>query len=71
MNNIKKKSPKNKTIDISIEDGREYLSRCISLTSKQENMDLILNKTILGDTFEVMKNIPEKSIDLIIAESPL
>lgn len=70
MNNIKKKSPKNKTIDISIEDGKEYLSRCISLTSKQENMNLILNKTILGDTFEVMKNIPEKSIDLIIADPP-
>ena len=68
MNNLKKKSSNNTTIDISIEDGKEYLSRCISLTSKQENMNLILNKTILGDTFEVMKNIPEKSIDLIIAD---
>ena len=47
------KSPRNKTINISVEDGREYLDRCVRLDRPADIND-ILDKTILGDTFGVM-----------------
>lgn len=63
------KSAKNKTIDISIEDGQKYLSRCISVTDKTTIED-VLDKTILGDSFEVIKNLSEKSVDLLLVDPP-
>lgn len=65
----KTKSPRNKTIDISIEDGQHFLDRTISLRKSLPLEDLV-NKTIVGDTFEVLKNIPNESIDLIIVDPP-
>ena len=44
------KSPRNKTINISAEEGREYLERCISV-SKPAILSDITDKTIIGDTF--------------------
>ena len=44
----KEKSERNKTIDISVEDGHQYLERCISVDSKVELAD-ILDRTILGN----------------------
>lgn len=63
------KSSRNKTIDISVETGQEYLSRCIKVDS-QVSIDDILNKTINGDVFDILKFLPEKSVDLIIADPP-
>ena len=64
-----KKARRNKTIDISIEDGQEYLDRCIEVNTPVE-MSSVLEKTIVGDTFEVVKYLPKKSVDLIIADPP-
>lgn len=64
------KSPKNKTIDFSIEEGQEYLSRCIAVHSAEKSLTSIINKTILGNTFEVMPLLPGKSVDLVIADPP-
>ncbi len=64
------KSPRNKTIDTPISQGQEYLSRCISLNEKVDNLDTILNKTINGDTFNVLPLLPKESIDLIIVDPP-
>lgn len=64
-----KKARRNKTIDISIEDGQEYLDRCIEVNTPVE-MSSVLEKTIVGDTFEVVKYLPRKSVDLIIADPP-
>lgn len=63
------KSSRNKTIDISIEEGKEFLEKTISIKEKSELNDII-NKTIIGDTFEVLPFLPPKSIDLIIADPP-
>lgn len=63
------KSIRNKTIDFSAEDGRKYLSRCISLASRS-TLDNILDKTIKGNTFEIIKNLPNDFIDLLIADPP-
>lgn len=65
----KKKAGRNKTIDISLEQGQEYLERCIKVNAPVE-ISSVLDKTINGDTFEVVKFLPEKSIDLIIADPP-
>ena len=64
------KSSRNKTIDLSVEEGREYLSRCISVHSEQSRIKEIVNKTILGDSFAVLPCLPEKSVDLVIADPP-
>lgn len=63
------KSERNKTIDFTVEEGKRYLDKCIKI-STQASMDEILDKTILGDTFETLQKIPEKSIDLLIADPP-
>lgn len=63
------KADRNKTIDISIEEGKEYLDKCISIKNNVLLNDII-NKTIHGDTFEVLKCLPEKFVDLLIVDPP-
>ena len=63
------KADRNKTIDISVEEGREYLKRCISLTEKA-GLSEVLDKTILGNTFEILSLLPENSVDLLIVDPP-
>lgn len=69
MNNVKKKSPRNKTIDISIEEGKEYLDKVMQLDG-EVTLEEVLNKTILGDTFENLTLLPKESMDLIIVDPP-
>lgn len=61
------KSPKNKTIDFSEEDGKKYLARCVSVDRNVE-LPMILDKTILGDTLKVLDYLPKQSVDLLIAD---
>ncbi len=63
------KAERNKTIDISVDEGREYLERCITVEDSV-SLDDILDKTILGDTFSVLPLLPEKSVDLLIVDPP-
>ena len=63
------KAQRNKTIDITIEEGKEYLERCITISEKTKLKD-VLDKTINGDTFKVLKYLPEKSVDLLIVDPP-
>lgn len=63
------KADRNKTIDISVEEGREYLKRCISLTEKA-GLSEVLDKTILGNTLEILSLLPENSVDLLIVDPP-
>ena len=65
----KVKSSRNKTIDTTVEQGREYLARCISVNTAQ-TIESLINKTIIGDTFSVMPLLPPKSVDLVIADPP-
>lgn len=65
----KEKAGRNKTINITVEEGHKYLERCVSLSRKVGLSD-ILDKTILGDSFEVMQYLPTKFVDLLIADPP-
>ena len=63
------KADRNRTIDSTVEEGRHYLDRCIKL-SEQQSLDEIIDKTINGDTFEVLSLLPKNSIDLLIVDPP-
>lgn len=64
-----KKTTRNKTIAIDVREGAHYLERCISVT-RPVKLEEVLNQTILGDTFDVLKNLPAESVDLLIADPP-
>lgn len=64
------KASRNKTIDTPLGEGKTYLDRCITVTQKQPDLCGITDKTIIGDMLHVCTLIPEKSIDLIIADPP-
>lgn len=63
------KSARNKTIDISLEDGQEYLKRCINI-KEEKGLEDIKNKIIVGDTFSVMEKLPKEFVDLMIVDPP-
>lgn len=63
------KAERNKTIDLSVEDGKAYLERCISI-SKPVDLQAVKDKTILGDTFSVLPLLPTKFVDLLIVDPP-
>ena len=64
------KSTRNKTIDLSVEEGQHYLTRCITVNEPVCSQDLIVNRTILGDTFSVMPLLPCNMVDLAIVDPP-
>ena len=64
------KTNRNKTIDTPLNEGKIYLDRCISVTEKQLSLNAVIDKTIIGDMLEICPLLPEKSVDLIIADPP-
>lgn len=67
--NNNKKSPRNKTIDFEVKKDNEYLKKVIKIHKKSEVSE-ILNKTINGDTFKVLKYLPKNFVDLLIVDPP-
>ena len=67
---MEKAKSRNKTINISLNEGQVFLDRCIAVTEKQTSLCSVLDKTILGNMFEVCTMLPAKSVDLIIADPP-
>ncbi len=63
------KSERNKTIDITVEEGRDYLARCVSV-DKPVTIGEVIDRTIIGDTFEVLPLLPEKCVDMLIVDPP-
>ncbi len=64
------KASRNKTIDTPLSEGQIYLDRCVTVFQKQTNLSEILDKTIIGNMMDVCSLLPEKSVDLIIADPP-
>lgn len=63
------KSSKNKTIDFTEEEGQKYIQRCIR-QNDINGIESVINKTILGDSFAILKMIPSESVDLIVVDPP-
>ncbi|WP_157150654.1 DNA methyltransferase [Brachyspira sp. SAP_772] len=70
----KVKSVKNKTIDFDIntKEGKVYLNKCIIDNDdiKEYKKEDIINKTINGNTFDVLKKIEKNIADLMIVDPP-
>ena len=64
----KTKSERNKTIDLSVKEGKKYLAKCLTVKNKSRfyEKDIIIN----GDTFSVLPHVPNKSVDLLIVDPP-
>jgi len=67
---MKEKAARNKTIDFSIEEGKEYADRCIDITKIDGTLESIINQFIIGDCIEVMDKMPEKCVDLLVVDPP-
>ncbi len=63
------KAPKNKTIDLSVEEGADYLARCLRVEAPV-GIDEVLDRTILGDCLTVLPLLPGGFADLLIADPP-
>ena len=61
------KSLRNKTIDFDVKDGKVYLENCIKISDYDGKMK---DKTLLGDTFDFLDKMEDKSIDLLIVDPP-
>lgn len=72
--NKKVKSVKNKTIDFDIntDEAKSYLNKCIIDNNyiKEYKKKDIINKTINGNTFDVIKRIENNIVDLMIVDPP-
>lgn len=66
---VAKKSKRNKTIDFSLDQGQKYLDRAVKL-SKQAKLTDVLDRSLLGDTFEILPLLPEAFVDLMIVDPP-
>ena len=60
------KSSRNKTIDFSLNEGQEYIKRCV--VEKDFNGQECV--TVNGDFFNVVNKFKDKSIDLLIVDPP-
>lgn len=63
------KSARNKTIELTAEQARQYAARCVSIF-KIVDITQIQNRTICGDCFAVMPLLPRSFADLVIADPP-
>ena len=63
------RSSRNKTIDFSLSDGSIYLERCISPAAPLIEAEA-LDKTLLGDSLDIMPLLPRSFADLVIADPP-
>lgn len=63
------KSDRNKTIDVPLSEGKEFLDRCLTITCEQ-TVESVLDKIVLGDTFLVLPLLPKNRVDLLIADPP-
>ena len=63
------KAGRNKTIDLTVEEGKKYLGKCIKVT-KSITADKITDKTINGDTFDVLSKLPDSFVDLLVVDPP-
>ena len=63
------KAARNKTLDIKPEDGGIYLERCIRAESCAD-LSSVLDRTVCGDSFDVLPLLPDGFADLLIADPP-
>ncbi len=63
------KSPRNKTIELTVEDIKKYSDNLIKLNSIAQP-EQIINKTINQDIYEVLDYLPDNFVDLLFIDPP-
>ncbi|MGQ0542844.1 MAG: DNA-methyltransferase [Blastocatellia bacterium] len=63
------RAPRNRTTTLDANEAGVYRRRIV-LPGEISGFDSILNRTVCGDAFEVLKQLPEKSFDLLFADPP-
>jgi len=43
----------------------------VGINMKKQNIESFINKVICGECISVMKGIPDKSVDMILADLPI
>lgn len=66
MTKEKERAGRNRTICLTPEDKRTYLSKCI----RCDDMGDLSDQTIFGDCFEAFSKLPDKFVDLLIVDPP-
>ena len=65
------KSDRNKTIDFSLEEGRQFIEGCLRSEKTTTFLEQsVIDKTIIGDTFDAIKKLPDNFVDLAIIDPP-
>ncbi len=64
------KSSRNRTIDTTCEAGKEYLAKCLCPDGRKLTLDAVRDRIICGDFLQTAPLLPEKSVDLLIADPP-
>lgn len=62
-------SQRNKTINVPLEEGMEYLKDC-KFTKSPKSAEEVRDKFYNADFFTAVKYFPEKSVDLVVADPP-
>ena len=68
----KSKAPRNKTINTSLEESREYLDRCLRVCDEDKELTLraVKDRTLLGDCFCILPRLPKESFELAVIDPP-
>jgi len=69
MPDLKERAPRNKTLRLNPEEETNYLSRCLTIDSKVVK-EAIIDRTIHGDCFNVLPDLPSEFVDLLIVDPP-
>lgn len=64
------KSSRNRTIDTTCEAGGKHLDKCLFPTGEKLSVDAVRDRIICGDILQTAPLLPEKSVDLLIADPP-
>ncbi len=61
------KSPRNKTIDFSLDKADKYVKLCV----KENELERIQpNSVVIGDVYSALKKVEDNSVDLLIVDPP-
>jgi site-specific DNA-methyltransferase (adenine-specific) len=61
------KSQRNKTIDFSLEQSKEYLDKCVM---ESETHTISPNSIVVGDAYKALEKVKNNSVDLLIVDPP-
>lgn len=67
----KNRAPRNKTLTVSAREFDKYAQKLIRMESASDfRFEELLNKTVLGDSLQVLRGLPSESVDLLFLDPP-